>query len=73
MFYNKTYKAILENYKSIKTITRHFYPRNFTLSDEFVKAFQKECARLRSLNIDDRRIIQKITKALPFHKQNSAE
>jgi len=63
----------MESYKSIKTVSRLFYPRNFNLSPEFVQAFQKECKRLKALNIDDKRIIQKISKALPFHKSTDTE
>lgn len=70
MLFNENYKIILENFKSIKTVSRLFYPRNFTLSEEFIKAFHKEYARLKALNIDDKRILNKIMRALPFHKGN---
>lgn len=73
MLYNKAFNNIMESYKSIKTVSRLFYPRNFNLSPEFVQAFQKECKRLKALNIDDKRIIQKISKALPFHKSTDTE
>lgn len=73
MLYNKAYNTIMENYKSIRTVSRLFYPRNFNLSPEFIQAFQKECKRLKALNIDDRRIIQKISKALPFHKASDSD
>lgn len=46
---------------------RLFYPRNFSLSEEFLAAFNKEYNRLKALKIDDKRILQKITKALQFH------
>ena len=73
MLYKETYCRLMENYRSIKTVTRLFYPRNFNLSKEFIQAFQKEYRRLKSLNIDDRRIIQRITKALPFHKASDTD
>lgn len=68
MLFNENYKILLENFRSIKTVSRLFYPRNFNLSDEFVKAFRKEYARLKSMKVDDKRILQKMAKALPFHK-----
>jgi len=70
MLYDKNYNTFMESFKSMKTVQRLFYPRNFNLSDEFVNAFRKEYARLKSLKIDDRRILQKMVKALPFHKDN---
>ena len=68
MNFNKKADTILENYKSIKTTTRLFYPRNFSLSREFVVAFNREYSRLKALGIKDRQILAKIAKALPFHK-----
>lgn len=73
MLYNKAYNNIMEGYKSIKTVSRLFYPRNFNLSSEFIQAFQKEYKRLKALNVDDKRIIQKIIKALPFHKASDSD
>jgi len=68
MLFDKNYDFLMESFKSIKTIHRLFYPRNFNLSEEFINSFRKEYARLKSMNIDDRRILQKMIKALPFHK-----
>lgn len=67
MSFNNKAQKILENYKSIKTVSRLFYPRNFNLSPEFIVAFKREFSRLRSLNISDKQIIHKIAKALQFH------
>jgi hypothetical protein len=44
-----------------------FYPRNFSLSKEFINAFKKEVARLKAENIGEKDIVRKITKALSFH------
>ena len=71
MLYDKTYNLLMENYRSIKTVSRLFYPRNFSLSDEFIKAFNKEYSRLKSMQIDDKRILHKMTRALPFHKDSN--
>jgi hypothetical protein len=65
-FYKKA-NNLLENYGSILTKSRIFYPRNFNLSQEFVKAFKKEVQRLKAENVSDKDILRKITKALNFH------
>lgn len=71
MTFDDKYKLVLEGYPSMLVKNRLFYPRNFSLSEEFLKAFKQEYSRLKALNIDDKRILQKITKALMFHgKEN---
>jgi hypothetical protein len=65
--FDNTYETLLEGYQSMLIKNRLFYPRNFNLTEEFLAAFKKEYSRLKALNIDDRRIMQKITKALQFH------
>jgi hypothetical protein len=67
VIFNKKYNELLENYSSIRTVNRIFYPRNFALSDEFVVAFKKEFCRLKELGLDEKHIIIKINKALHFH------
>ena len=67
MNFDNTYETLLEGYQSMLIKNRLFYPRNFNLTEEFLTAFKKEYSRLKALNIDDRRIMQKITKALQFH------
>lgn len=71
MKFNQKTKQLLEGYGSIKVTSRLFYPRNFSLSDEFIQAFKREYARLRGLGIDDKRILGKLTKALHFHSRDS--
>jgi len=44
-----------------------FYPRNFSLSSDFITAFKNEFCRLKELGIDEKRIVAKINKALHFH------
>lgn len=63
------FQQILESYnpKPIKSIRRIFYPRNFELSPEFVKAFEVEKRRLLAKGVTEKEIKQKITKALLFH------
>jgi len=65
--FDAAYETLLEGYQSMLIKNRLFYPRNFNLSQEFLNAFKKEYSRLKELNIDDKRILQKITKALQFH------
>jgi len=65
--FDNTYETLLEGYQSMLIKNRLFYPRNFNLTEDFLTAFKKEYNRLKALNIDDRRIMQKITKALQFH------
>ncbi|NBW58913.1 hypothetical protein EBR43_14285 [bacterium] len=67
MKFDAAYETLLEGYQSMLIKNRLFYPRNFNLSQEFLNAFKKEYSRLKELNIDDKRILQKITKALQFH------
>ena len=44
--FNEQYDELLESFKFIKTVKREFYPKNFKLSEEFVKAFKSEYTRL---------------------------
>lgn len=67
MKFDKTFYNLLEGYNSILVKNRLFYPRNFNLSPEFLQAFKAEYERLKIMNIEDKRILQKITKALQFH------
>jgi hypothetical protein len=66
--FNKQVNSIIkENYKSIPIKTRMYYPRNFALSQEFIKSFKKEVARLKAENVSEKDIIRKLTRALNFH------
>lgn len=60
-------KVILEGFKPIKSVRRVFYPRNFDLAPEFVRAFEAEKKRLLAKGIPEKEIKQKIAKALLFH------
>ena len=65
--FNEKYDELLESFKSIKTIRREFYPKNFRLSEEFVKAFRNEYRRLIDEGNHPRKALARITKALLFH------
>jgi hypothetical protein len=71
--FNEQYKLLTENlnkpfqFKSIKTIKREFYPRNFELSPAFIKAFQEEHIRLVKKGLNPKAAFRKLCKALLFH------
>lgn len=56
-----------ENINSIKMTRRHFYPRNFELSEEFINAFKMEYKRLLEGGQKSKTLLEKINKALKFH------
>ena len=65
------YGNLLESYKSILTRKRMFYPRNFALSPEFLKAFKKEINNLKCQGVKENQILDKLSKALNFHIKES--
>lgn len=66
---DEKFQKILESFtpKPIKTVRRVFYPRNFELSAEFVRAYEVEKKRLLAKGVSEKEIQQKVTKALLFH------
>ena len=67
MDFNNKYDELLESFSSIKTVRREFYPKNFKLSEEFVKAFRSEYRRLIDEGNHPRKALARINKALLFH------
>jgi hypothetical protein len=68
VIFNKKVNSLLkENYKSIPIRSRMYYPRNFTLSQDFLKAFKKEVQRLKAENVSEKDIVRKLNRALNFH------
>lgn len=65
--FNKKLEALAESFKSIKYVKREFYPKNFTLSEDFVNAFRREYRRLIDEGIEPRKALVKLNKALLFH------
>jgi hypothetical protein len=57
----------MEGFKSIKTIKREFYPKNFKLSEDFVSAFKNEYKRLVDEGLEPKKALIRINKALLFH------
>ena len=65
--FNKDIDLLLEQL-SIKYTKREFYPRNFTLSEEFVRSFKRELHRLIvNEKLPKKAALKKICKALIFH------
>ena len=56
-----------EGFKCIKLVKREFYPKNFTLSEDFVLAFRREYKRLLDEGIEPKKALIKLNKALLFH------
>ena len=65
--FNEKFETLSEGFKSIKHVKREFYPKNFTLSEDFVNAFRKEYKRLIDEGIEPRKALVKLNKALLFH------
>ena len=67
MNFNEKYEELLESFKFIKTVKKEFYPKNFKLSEEFVKHFKTEYKRLIDEGLHPRIALARINKALMFH------
>jgi hypothetical protein len=65
--FNEEYDQLLESFKSIRTVKRDFYPRNFKLSENFVKSFKTEYKRLIDEGHEPRKTLIRLSKALMFH------
>ena len=69
--FESNYSKLLEGLNSIKFVKRVFYPRNFSISDEFKNAFTKEFKRLQSEGHSPNHILNKLSKALIFLARKS--
>jgi hypothetical protein len=65
--FNSKYDELLESFNFIKTVKREFYPKNFRLSEDFIKAFKNEYKRLIGEGHHPRKALARINKALLFH------
>ncbi|NBP00766.1 MAG: hypothetical protein EBU90_11665 [Proteobacteria bacterium] len=65
--FNEKFEELQESFKSIRWVKREFYPKNFTLSEDFVNAFRKEYKRLIDEGIEPKKALIKLNKALLFH------
>ena len=57
----------MEQYGMIKKEQRMFYPKNFNLSEDFLKALKTEIALQEKAGIDANKFAQKLNRALQFH------
>ena len=62
-----SFQHLLEQYGMIKKEQRMFYPKNFNLSESFVKALKEEMALHEKSGIEKKKFLRKLTRALPFH------
>jgi len=69
MKFNENYDQIMEGFGYLKTVKKEFYPKNFKLSEEFVKTFKSEFKRLVDEGIHPRIALARINKALMFHSR----
>jgi len=65
--FNNKFEELLENFNCIRTVRREFYPKNFRLSEDFVKSFKSEYVRLVKEGNHPRKVLARINKALLFH------
>ena len=61
------FQELLEQYGMIKKEQRMFYPKNFNLSERFLKALKEEIALQEKSGIDKKKFANKLNRALQFH------
>lgn len=61
------FQELLEQYGMLTKQQRLFYPRNFTLSIEFIRALKKELESQTSAGMDPDMFAKKLNRALQFY------
>jgi hypothetical protein len=61
------FQELMEQYGMIKKEQRMFYPKNFNLSEGFLKALKAEIALQEKVGIDANKFAHKLNRALQFH------
>jgi hypothetical protein len=61
------FQELMEQYGMLKKEQRLFYPRNFNLSETFIKALKEEIRKQEKAGIDKKKFAQKLNRALQFH------
>ena len=61
------FQELMEQYGMIKKEQRMFYPKNFNLSERFLKALKEEIALQEKSGTDKKKFAQKLNRALQFH------
>jgi hypothetical protein len=62
-----SFQDLLEQYNMIKKEQRMFYPKNFNLSESFLKALRAEIKLQEKHGIDAKKFASKLNRALQFH------
>jgi len=68
--FNKKVNELQESFRSIVYRKREFYPKNFKLSEDFIKAFKSEYKRLIDEGMEPKKALVRLNKALLFHTVN---
>jgi len=61
------FQALLENYGMIRLEKKMFYPRNFNLSERFLKALREELILQEKAGVMPEKFSHKLNRALEFH------
>lgn len=61
------FQELMEQYGMIKREQRMFYPKNFNLSERFLKALREEISLQEKAGIDSKKFAHKLNRALQFH------
>jgi len=61
------FQELMEQYGMLTRQQRLFYPRNFTLSNEFTKALKKELDAQVKAGMDPDMFVKKLNRALQFY------
>jgi hypothetical protein len=61
------FQQLMESYGMIKQEKRLFYPRNFNLSEKFLKALREELTMQEKAGVIPEKFSQKLNRALQFH------
>jgi hypothetical protein len=61
------FQELMEQYGMIKREQRMFYPKNFNLSERFLKALREEMSLQEKAGIDKKKFAHKLNRALQFH------
>ena len=61
------FQELMEQYGMLKKEQRLFYPRNFNLSETFIKALKEEIRKQEKVGIDKKKFAQKLNRALQFY------
>ena len=61
------FQELMEQYGMLEKKQRMFYPKNFNLSEGFLKALKEEIALQEKAGIDANKFAHKLNRALQFH------